>query len=149
MDDPGGVLTPLGQVLNYATRRGLIGQNPARRLERDERPVPGRREMRILDRGEIELLLSAATPSYQLVLSTAIFTGLRQGELLGLTWGDVNLEKRVLRVRKQLDRNGERVAPKTDQAMRDVVLMPALTHQLRQHKLASRFSRHADLVFTT
>jgi len=50
-----GVLTPLGRVFGFATRRGLIPQNPARRLERGERPKIERREMRILDSLESSL----------------------------------------------------------------------------------------------
>jgi len=79
----------------------------------------------------------------------AIFTGLRQGELLGLTWGDVDLAGGSIRVSKALDRQGQRVDPKTLQAVREVVLMPALTQLLREHKLASPFSRPIDFVFAS
>src|SRR4051812_43338102 len=50
-----GVMTPLGRILAYAARRGLISENPVNRLERGERPRVGRREMRILSREEIEV----------------------------------------------------------------------------------------------
>jgi len=57
-----------------------------------------------------------------------------------------------VRVRKQLDRQGRRVAPKTPQAVRDVELMPALGRVLRAHK-AEAFARgHAkpsDFVFAS
>jgi len=79
-------LTPLGRVLSYAARRGLIESNPMRRLERGERPSPVRREMRILQREEIHALVDAADPRYRPLLATAVFTGMRLGELLGLAW---------------------------------------------------------------
>nr|MBA3301396.1 site-specific integrase [Thermoleophilaceae bacterium] len=81
------------------------------------------------------------------MLATAVFTGLRLGELLGLTWADVDLDRNVLSVRKQLSRSGVRVAPKTDQAERDVVLMPALASLLREYRLRSPFSAASSLVF--
>ena len=56
-----GILIPLGRVLGYAARRGLIADNPIRRLERGERPRVVRREMRILQPDEIDALLRAAT----------------------------------------------------------------------------------------
>jgi len=148
-------LTPLGRVLSHAARRGLIASNPMSRLERGERPSPGRREMRILQRDEIHALLGAADPRYRPLLATAIFTGLRLGEVLGLTWADVDLKAGTPHVRKQLDRDGHRVAPKTPQAVRDVVLagaregarrtparLGALTSQRPRVRLRARHRAH-------
>ena len=103
----------------------------------------------MLDRDEIGRLLSAATPAYRTLLATAVFTGLRQGELLGLTWADIDFEDSLVRVSKQLDRSGERVAPKTLQAVREVTLMPALGRVIREHKLRSPFARPEDPVFAS
>ncbi len=144
-----GVMTPLGRILSYAARRGLIAENPIGRLERGERPRVSRREMRVLDRHEIGALLRAVIPTYRPVIATAIFTGLRQGELLGLTWADVDFPNGVVHVRCQLDRSGERTSPKTPQAYRQVVLMPSLAKLLREHKLASAHSAPTDPVFAT
>lgn len=144
-----GVLTPFGRVLGYAARRGLIPTNPIRKLERGERPTGEPREMRVLDRSEIASLLDAASPKYRTLLAASVFLGLRQGELLGLTWADIDFEASVVRVRKQLDRSGTRVEPKTPKAIRDVVLMPTLGRLLREHKLRSPFTAPSDYVFTT
>lgn len=140
-------LTPLRRILRYAVRRGLIGTNPMDRLERGERPSVGRRDMRILSREEIGKVLEHADADYRPLLATATFTGLRLGELLGLTWANVDFDAGAVNVRWQLDRRGERVEPKTEQAVRDVVLMPALARTLREHRLRSRFARDDDLVF--
>lgn len=140
-------LTPLGRILGHAARRGLIGQNPMGRLERGERPSVNRQEMRVLDREEITALLGAADTAARPLLATAIFTGLRLGELLALTWANMDFDGGVLHVRRQLDRTGERVEPKTGQAVRDVVLMPALARTLREHRLRSPHSGEEDLVF--
>jgi integrase len=69
-------LVVLSGVLGYAARRGMFATNPVTLLERGE--------MRILDRGGIARLLDAASPNYQPLLATVVFTGLRLGELLGL-----------------------------------------------------------------
>jgi integrase len=138
----------LGRVLAYAERRRLIARNPVRHLGRNERPRVMRHEMRILDREEVAALLRHSG-QYRPLFATAIFTGLRKGELLGLTWGDIDLSAGVVRVLKQLDRRGVRVAPKTAEAVREVVLMPALGRILRQHRLASPFCSDGDAVFTS
>jgi integrase len=94
-------------------------------------------------------MLQAATPANRNVLATAVFTGLRQSELLGLSWADVDLEAGVLRVRRQLDRGGGYSEPKTWRAKRDVVLMPSLVTLLRAHRLASAYPDPTDPVFVT
>lgn len=98
---------------------------------------------------EIEALLDAADDRYRSLLATAIFSGLRAGEQRALRWQDVDLDAGVIQVRWQLSRTGERIAPKTKQAIRDVVLMPALARMLREHKLASPWSRDSDPVFAS
>jgi integrase len=144
-----GVLTPFGRLLRWAVRRGLMPSDPMARLERGERPSVGTREQRILTKEEMPALLNAATPRYRAFLSTAMFTGLRLSELLGLQWADVDFKGQFIRVRKQLDRQGGRVAPKTNRAVREVVLMPALGRLLREHRLGSPFSQESDFVFAS
>jgi len=74
---------------------------------------------------------------------------LRSGELLGLTWADVNFDAGYLRVRKQLGRDGQRVEPKTRQAVRDVVLPKQLAEVLRELKLRSGHSLPVSFVFAS
>ena len=150
-------LNVLNAILGHGVSRGWIAANPVRELERDERPSAERGEMRILNRDEIEALLAGASPRYRSLLATAIFTGLRHGELLGLTWADVDFEAGLVRVRKQLERpkageRPQRVEPKTRQAIRAVELMPTLATFLREHKeqaFARGFARPEDFVFAT
>jgi integrase len=142
-----GTLTPLSLVFDYAVRRGLAASNPVAKLERRERPQVSRQEMQILDRDEIGKLLKAADRRHGPMLMTAVYTGLRLGELLGVTWDDVDFDAGFLRVRKQLGRDGTRVEPKTPQAVRDVVLTKQLASTLREHKARSRHSLAGDLVF--
>ncbi len=74
---------------------------------------------------------------------------MRQGELLGLRWGDVDFENGVIHVRRQLDRNRNYVEPKTPRAIRSVVLMPSLAALLRQHKENVAYFGAIDAVFAT
>ena len=144
-----GVLTPLSVVLGYAARRGYVTENVAKRLERDERPRVARREQRILEDGEIQALLAKAPAKYELLLRTAAFTGLRLGEILGLTWADVDLANGFLQVRKRLTQAGERTEPKTPQAVRSVVVDDVLAKRLAQHWQESRFQGDENYVFAT
>jgi integrase len=101
-----GVLVPLGAVLRWGVRQKLVPYNAVARLERSERPKRKRREKRILTAAEIEALLRATSKAYRPIIATAIFTGLRLSELLGLWWGDIDLDDGALHVRRTRDRTG-------------------------------------------
>jgi integrase len=143
------VLKPLSGLFAHAQRRDLIAVNPLSKLERSERPRASRREQRILNRDEIARLLESAAPRYRTLLATAVFSGLRQGELLGLRWRDVDLTEEVIHVRRALDRHRRDMPPKTQHGVRDVVLMPGLAQALKRHQHQTRFSGPNDFVFTT
>ena len=149
-----GALVPLGRVLALALRRGYISDNPLRRLEASERPRPQRREQRVLTHEEIGKLLAACLPRYRPLIATALYTGMRLQELLGMTWADVDFDAGLIRVRFQLSRAkvgspAKRVRLKTNAAVRDIPLLPQLGSLLKRHKLASPHSRDRDYVFST
>jgi len=143
-------LVPLGRVLSHAVRKGHLAENPLRNLESGERPTIERQEQRVLSTEEIANLLAAAPASYRPVIATAVLTGARQAETLGLTWADVDFERGVIRIRAQLSRqSGQRKTLKTSAATRDVVLTRTLAKVLREHKAASAHSLDEDYVFAT
>jgi integrase len=142
-------LTPLSRLLNHAVRRGVIPVSPMSRLDRTERPTVWAAEQKILKREEIARLLDSSPDRFRTLLATAVFTGLRQGELLGLTWNELDFDDGLVKVRKSLDRQGHRQEPKTRQAVRDVVLMPALARKLEQHRGLSGFRDLSDYVFAS
>ena len=95
-----GVLTPLSRMMVLATREGWAATNPVMQLDKSERPKDYRKPMRILNRDEIHLMLQNALPASEVLLATAVFTGLRQGELFRLEWDDINFDKSTLVVRQ-------------------------------------------------
>jgi integrase len=149
-----GALVPLGRVLALALRRGYIADNPLRRLEASERPRIQRREQRVLTHEEIEKLLAACLPRYRPFVASALYSGMRLSELLGLTWAEVDLQAGLIHVRCQLsrarvDKPARRVRLKTPSAVRDIPLLPQLAALLKRHKLASSHSSERDFVFAT
>src|ERR671930_1226577 len=118
-----GALVPLGRVFALALRRGYISENPLSRLERSERPHLHKREQRVLNHAQISALLAVSLPSYRPLLATAIYSGMRLSELLGLVWAEVELQEGLIQVRYQLsrareDKRARRVRPKTAAAGR-------------------------------
>jgi integrase len=152
-----GYLRPLNGTMAFAIRRGLITVNPYSQLTSDDRPRRReRRQDHVWSDEEIEALLRAAQElaaqpasryDYTPLLRTAVFTGLRLGELLGLQWQDVDLHEGVLYVRRQYTRLREYAPPKTKAAVRRIPLSPEMTRQLAELKLRSRYSADQDPVF--
>jgi integrase len=88
----------------------------------------------------------------------AIATGLRQGELLGLTWADIDWTAGTLRVERQLLRGGTFGPPKSAAGTRTIGISDLATYALRSQRnrqvsdrlLTGRnWSNNRDLVFTT
>ena len=90
----------LREALAWAVRWQMLSRNPADAVEP---PRPVKREMRAMAQSEIETLLQAArgTGLYAIVFM-AMSTGLRQGELLALRWGDADLKRRTIQVMRTL-----------------------------------------------
>jgi integrase len=76
----------------------------------------------------------------------AAMTGLRQGELLGLRWRDLDLVVHKVRVRQTFVR-GEFKGPKSARGSRGVPLAPALEDALQELRDTSLFVGDDDLVF--
>ncbi len=71
---------PLRLVLRFAVRRGALPANPAEQLTAAERPKAGLGRQRVLDKHEMEQLLSAATERYRVAIACGLFAGLRLSE---------------------------------------------------------------------
>jgi integrase len=146
-------------ALDRAVKLELIVRNPADVVEV---PRAERRVFRTLSPGELTTLLETADsePNGALV-RLAAFTGLRQGELLGLRWVDVDLDAATLSVQQVLQAlAGQRTyfrQPKTQTSRRSVALSPATVALLRSHRRRQREEKlrlgtaYADhgLVFQT
>jgi integrase len=149
-----GAVSSLHSILRYALRQGWIATDPVARLEHHERTRPVPRRQRALGRNQIAGLLQACPPRDRLLVATALFTGMRISELLGLVWADVDTCEGLIHVRGQLSRGrrGEsprRVAPKTPSAIRDIPVTPQLAAALSAHHHRATRSGPNDWVFAT
>ena len=152
-------LKPLSGTFKYAVRRGMISASPVSALTRDDRPVRAQSKKAYeWTTEEIQSLFLAAVlrakepesrADYTLLFRVAVYAGLRLGELLGLQWQDVDLEEGTINVQRQFDKTGQVSPPKTKAAIRRVPIRPELVKALREHKMASPFSKDEDFVFAS
>ena len=136
----------LHKSLDIAVRIGYLSKNPSHHciLPRVEQA-----EIHPLDTPELsKLMASLKDNEYEALIMTAIFTGLRSGELLGLTWDCVDFDNGLLRVVKQLAqprKKGEvfRFAPLKNDKPRTIAPAPTVFQILKKHKQAQAIQRLA------
>jgi integrase len=87
-------------LFRWATKKGYLARNPASDSEILKRRKHAQRHRR-LDPGEEGKLLEHAGPHLQRLILAALETGCRRGELLTLTWRDVNLDRREMTIRAE------------------------------------------------
>lgn len=148
-------------ALHDAEGDGLIGPTTVNAAKRVRTPRVAQTRPEAIPMTQARAFIAAlhGDPLEPLV-TTAIGTGLRQGELLGLRWADVDLDAAILHVRNQLQRHDgvyQLRAPKTADSQAPVPLPAFVVERLRAHRAAQNAERlragtawiDQDLVFCT
>jgi integrase len=156
----GIVRKTLIQVLDEAQDRKWVTENVARRaIVPASATAPAERDT-LSDDEARRLLKAAASDRLGPYWTVALQTGARRGELLGLAWSDVDLDKGTMTIQRALRRRaggGYEVGPtKTKGSVRNVELSPSALRalrdqqrrQMREHLAAEQWS-DTGLVFTT
>ena len=144
----------LHRALSQGVRWGVVSRNVAQAVDP---PRIQRKEFQALNAEQAKRLLGAARGDrLEALYVLALTTGMRQGELLGLRWQDVDLEMGALQVRVTLQRGGTLGEPKTDKARRQIILVEIAMDALGRHRnnqwqerigAGAAWADH-DLVFT-
>jgi integrase len=124
----------LHKALASAMQWNLLAANVCDRVSK---PRPVRYEAQTWDSEQVRLFLAEARRSspYHVLYLTALLTGARQGELLGLRWPDVDFTLGTTTVRQTFYRRGSRQMwgePKSKQSRRTIALPPVLLEELRR-----------------
>ena len=128
------ILTLGGTVWRYGRRVKLVDGNPFGDVKK---PKAAKHVPYILDAEEIGRLRDALEqPWERLLVELTLTTGLRSGEIRGLSWESVDLAGPRLFVERAVTRRGEDGAPKTETSVRPVPLPAYLVPELKRWKLA-------------
>jgi integrase len=136
-------LMPLRAIYRQALALDEVAVNPTAGLHLPA--VRGRRD-RIASPEEAARLIAALPVSDRAIWATAMYGGLRLGELLALDWADVDLAAGLIRVERSYDAKASTtVSPKSRAGRRAVPIPAVLRDELVEHRM--RQGRDTGLVF--
>jgi integrase len=127
-------LLPLQAIYRRALARGDVETNPTRGLEM---PAVRRQPKFIPSPAIADALLSAMSGEDRALFATAVYAGLRRGEMIALRWEDVDLAQGVIRVRRGWDHVEGEIAPKSREGRRNVPIPAPLRDVLLEHRMST------------
>lgn len=136
-------LDPLRAIYRRAMARDLVAVNPTSSVE-----LPAARggRMRIATPEEAEVLLAALRANDRALWATALYAGLRRGELRALRVCDVDIGRSEIYIQRSWDDKRGPIEPKSAAGTRVVPMLGLLRDYLDEHLLRQGRSGD-DLVF--
>ncbi len=114
------ILAPVRAIYNQAIEDGDVLFNPASNVGKFNKREPGEKQINPLTREELATLLKTASekmPHFYPALLCSARTGLREGEMIGLKWHDIDFHGRFVEVRRTISR-GKATFPKNGKTRR-------------------------------
>ena len=128
----------LHRALKIAVKWGYLQSNPC---EAVDRPKSTAKEFTVWSEQEVaKFLKTIRGDRLEALYIVALMTGLRQGEILGLQWQDINFDKSTLSIQRSLKEVQGRLSlsePKTKSAKRKIVLPRIAVEALKNHRTAN------------
>jgi integrase len=135
----------LRDIFNRAVEWKLIKNNPMTGIKK---PKLDPKEIEVYDDEEVSLLFGAIENEpfmWRIMVTLALTTGMRRGELLGLDWRHIDLEKGIIDVKQSipLTINGEPLIkkPKNKSSLRRITLPQSVVDDLKDYKNARKIVR--------
>ncbi|HET7657834.1 MAG TPA: site-specific integrase, partial [Bacillales bacterium] len=123
--------TCLKSALSSAMEDELIKNNPAKYKDAPKKPE---KEMLFWDEKTAWKFLDCADGERTFIaFYLAIKTGMRQGEILGLKWNDIDLENQTISVVRALSHKGDKFVPPKKNSRRTFPVSEATIDQLKKH----------------
>jgi integrase len=149
-------LTYLKMIFRWAAKNPAIPleENPTAEIESFKAKGTRGGTVRSVGRDEVfsksdvdkmrEVAFSTGSEVHAYMFLTAIYTGMRKGELAGLLWCNVDFDRRLIRVCRTYDRRGTKSGEDRTAPMNKELLV-----ELQKWKAKSPYSKDTDPVFPT
>ncbi|ANZ59311.1 hypothetical protein AYR59_04490 [Fructilactobacillus lindneri] len=130
-------------IMNEAVDDGILKRNKLSHVKISD---TGKQEKRIMTKKELKQFnarLEKEPILTQVIMYTLQQTGMRQGELCGLQWQDIDLDNLKINIKRTRDDIGVRT-PKTQQSIREITISQSLSNLLKQYKVetSKAFLKH-------
>lgn len=127
----------LKNIFNRAVEWQLIKSSP---MENIKKPKRVQKETSVYDNNEAELLVACLAKEqlmWRVMIKIAITTGLRRGELLGLEWKHIDLDKGTIQVKQTIAYANQKYIikePKTKNSIRTVTITESIIPEIKKYK---------------
>lgn len=142
------IFSVVNAALNAAQMKDLITKNVANKVEKPQ--ASRRRDLVVWEPEFVSSFLRTThnESRYWIAIYLAIMTGMRQGEILGIRWSDIDFENKTLHIQQTVTKKRQiKTGAKTKGSVRSVALSPETIEMLRTHRkgiLADRIKHGAD-----
>ncbi len=139
------IMVPMKSVFDYAHIEEIIESNVMRKMKRLKEDDP---EIHPFSLEEVNRILDAVNPWYRPYLTVAFFTGMRAGELNGLSWSDCLMDMKPephIFIRKTYVYKKDGV-PKTKKSKRYINCLPQVIDALAEQRKLTGDKKHVFLT---
>ncbi len=128
------LLVTLGSILRYAVQRKFLESNPVREMEKPK--TTQKNKVDLLKPREIRALIGNSTnQKFKTLFTLATMSGMRQGEILGLKWDNIDWLNCQVHVKRTFN-HGRFYEPKSEASRRAIDLGPTVISELKKWKMA-------------
>ncbi|OPJ61508.1 site-specific integrase [Clostridium oryzae] len=139
----------LSAIFNFAIKYYNLGSSPA--LKAGSMGKKNAEDMQFWTVEEFKKFISFNDkPISELAFKVLFWTGMRSGELLALTWRDVNLDSKTININKSYTRlNGQDIinSPKTPKSKRKISISDALCEDIKSYRDKLYDYKLSDRIF--
>lgn len=140
----------LSQVFSFAVKRYGLRENPVTKADAISNVAEEKMKFWTLEEYRKFVDSIREDRLAYMCFETLYWTGIREGEMMALTWADVDFEKKELVISKTMHmRNGEPIVtgPKTEAGNRRVVMPDRLCEEIMKYKEHCQLTADTDRVY--
>lgn len=135
----------------YAVNHGFLKYNPSMKIKLPKRKYKKSREKHIFSQRDIDTIVERFKNNREFIAAflTACYTGMRTGELLALTWNDINFDEGVISIKRSIyDKPKDNLgrwyigSTKTENGVRTIPLCETLKEILLNYKEYQDLTKH-------
>ncbi|HDK7215184.1 TPA: site-specific integrase [Clostridium botulinum] len=141
----------LNAIFNFSIKYYNLNSNPISKAGSMGR-INNKKEIQFWTVKEFKTFMQyVKKPVYKLLFNTLFWSGIRSGELLALTYKDIDLENKIIKINKTYVRINKKDIinpPKTPKSKRDVTIPNALCEQIEDYKNKMYSIKEDERIFT-